>query len=255
MNALEKKIRAAKKEGRLALIPFITADFPDPARFREALLELDEAGADIIEIGVPFSDPVADGPVVEAASNRALAAGASLASILESLKKIRPQIKAEIVLMGYMNPFFQYGFERLAKDAAGAGAAGLIIPDLQLDEAESFQKLLAAEGLALIPLVGPNTPLERMREYAKDAAGYVYVVSVMGVTGERKSVAAYVADTIDRARKAFDIPLALGFGLKEPAQLDILPEKSRPDAAVFGSALLTHLDKGGSARDFMAAWK
>lgn len=255
MHKLEKKIREANNSGRLALIPFITADFPDPDRFAQAIREMDEAGVEIIEIGVPFSDPVADGPVVEEASSRALGMGVNLASILQKLEKLRGRINAEIVLMGYLNPFLQYGYDALARDAENAGVSGLIVPDLPLDEAAELKKSLRARNIALIPLVGPNTSLERMKEYARDAQGYVYVISVLGITGERKKIAANVADAIRRAKTAFNIPVALGFGLKEPAQLDILPASAKPDAAVFGSALLSCLDKGGSAKDFVSVWK
>ena len=255
MHKLEEKIRNANAQGRYALIPFLTAGFPDRARFWEALSELDKSGADIIEIGVPFSDPVADGPVVEGASRRALASGITLREILKELKERRKNIGAAIVLMGYYNPFLQYGISLLAKDAAEAGVDGLIVPDLPLDEDRRLKEELKERDIALIPLVGPNTPPERMELYAENAEGYVYVVSVMGITGERKKVASHVGQLIDRARESFKIPVALGFGLRSPEQLDILPENSRPDAAVFGSALLTHLDSGKSAAEFMTQWQ
>lgn len=255
MHILEEKIRNANRSGRIALIPFLTAGFPNEEKFWQAIEELDKSGADIIEIGVPFSDPVADGPVVEMASNRALAAGVTLSGIINSLQSKRKKIKAAIVLMGYLNPFLQYGIKNLAQDAANAGVNGLIIPDLPLDESMEIKKALEGEAIALIPLVGPNTSLERMRLYAEDAKGYVYVVSVLGITGERKKIAEEAAKTISRAREAFSLPVALGFGLKEPSQLEILPKNSRPDAAVFGSALLTHLDKGASVEEFMRKWQ
>lgn len=255
MNRLEKKIRIANADGRTALIPFLTAGFPDREKFWESIEQLDKSGADIIEIGVPFSDPVADGPVVEEASNRALASGINLKWILNELEKRRDTINAEIVLMGYLNPFLQYGYEKLVKDALRAGVAGFIVPDLPLDEATPFKKILRSSDISLIPLVGPNTNIERMKAYAVDAKGYVYVVSVLGITGERKKIADNVARVIDQARSVFAVPIALGFGLKEPSQLEILPEGSRPDAAVFGSALLTHLDKGGKASDFINVWR
>ncbi len=254
MHKLEEKIRRAKEQGRLALIPFLTANFPDQDRFWEAMEELDQNGADIIEIGIPFSDPVADGPVVEAASAKVLAQGATLASILRDLGEKRKNIKAEIVLMGYLNPFLQFGYEALAEEASKAGVAGFIVPDLPLEETGKIKGCLKERGIVLIPLVGPNTSPQRMSAYARDAEGYVYVVSVLGITGERKKIADNVAKVIDRARAAFNIPIALGFGLKEPAQLDILPADSRPDAAVFGSALLSHLEKGKSAASFIKAW-
>ena len=254
MHILEEKIRAAKNEGRLALIPFVTAGFPSRERFWDIICELDEAGADVIEIGVPFSDPVADGPVVEAASIRALESGVTLRGIMDELQAHRGEIKAGLVLMGYMNPFLQYGLERLAKDAARAGVHGFIVPDLPFDEAEYMRDILREQGLALIALVGPNTSEERMKLYADVSEGYVYVVSVMGTTGERGQLPPEVPQVLERARKVFSLPVALGFGLKRPEQLEELPEGERPDAAVFGSSLLRHLDAGGTARSFMEMW-
>lgn len=251
MHKLEEKIRSANKAGRYALVPFVTAGFPDREKFWIALEELDSSGADILEIGVPFSDPVADGPVVEKASRRSLEAGVNLAEILAGLKTRK--FMAGIVLMGYYNPFLQYGLEKLAGDAAEAGVNGFIVPDLPHEEAGPMRNALDMHNLALIPLVGPNTTKERMALYARDAKGYVYVVSVLGTTGARKKVAESVPDLIDMAKRCFNVPVALGFGLQKPSQLDAL--RSRPDAAVFGSALLKHLDCGKSAREFMAAWK
>ena len=255
MHILEEKIRAAKASGRLALIPFVTAGFPSREQFWSVIRELDEAGADVIEIGVPFSDPVADGPVVEAASIRALASGVTLRGIMEELLEHRDEIKAGLVLMGYMNPFLQYGLEQLAQDAARAGVHGLIVPDLPFDEAGEMRRILREQSVALIALVGPNTNEERMKLYADVSEGYVYVVSVMGTTGERGQLPLEVPQVLERARKVFSLPVALGFGLKRPEQLEALPEGERPDAAVFGSSLLKYLDGGGSARSFMEIWR
>lgn len=257
MHTLEAKIRAANAAGRPALIPFLTAHFPDRAAFWTAFDELDGGGADIIEIGVPFSDPVADGPVVEEASRRVLAAGFRLGDLLAELAERRERRagSAGLVLMGYLNPFLSHGLERLAADAAAAGVSGCIIPDLSHEEAGPAQTALGARGLALIPLVGPNTGEERMALCADGAQGYVYVVSVMGVTGERAALAPRVAETMARARRAVRLPLALGFGLSRPEQLAELPPQARPDAVVFGSALLRHLDAGGTAADFLRRWR
>lgn len=255
MHPFEEKIRKAQSEGRVALIPFLTAGFPDMPRFWQALEELDSHGADIIEIGVPFSDPVADGPVVEAASRKVLADGVTLAQILSGLAERKGRFSAGLVLMGYLNPFWQYGLERLAEDAAKAGVGGFIVPDLPFEESARMDAALRAKGIALISLVGPNTSEERMALYAGHGQGYVYVVSVMGVTGERASLAPQVAATLRRARKVFSLPIALGFGLREPSQLDVLPADARPDAAVFGSALLKDLEAGKGAAQFIDRWK
>lgn len=255
MHILEEKIRAAREAGRTALIPFVTAGFPDEGSFWPAVRELDEGGADIIEIGIPFSDPVADGPVVEEASRRVLSDGMSLARLLSELEERKDFFHCGMVLMGYYNPIMQYGPEKFAVDAARAGVHGVIVPDLPYEEAGELRALLATRGIALIALVGPNTDEERMRRYADVSLGYVYVVSTMGTTGQRSLLVPQVAATMRRARSVFSLPLALGFGLSEPAQIEDLPPDARPDAAVFGSALLRHLDEGGSAADFIARWK
>ncbi|MBQ4076253.1 MAG: tryptophan synthase subunit alpha [Mailhella sp.] len=254
MHILERKIRLARKSGRLALIPFVTAGFPSRERFWGIVRELDEAGADVIEIGVPFSDPVADGPVVEEASVRALAGGVTLRGILEELSAHRGEVQSGLVLMGYMNPFLQYGLERFAEDAARAGVQGVIVPDLPFEEAGDMRSILRKRGIALIALVGPNTSEERMGLYSEVSEGYVYVVSVMGTTGERGQLPQEVPQVLARTRRAFALPVALGFGLKSPEQIAFLPEHLRPDAAVFGSSLLKHLDGGGSPRGFMEKW-
>lgn len=238
----------------MKLIPFITAGYPAPDAFWAHLRDLDDSGADIIEIGVPFSDPVADGPVIEAASQQALANGVTLRWILEGLRQRRGQFKAGLVLMGYLNPFLQYGFRQLAVDAAEAGVYGLIIPDLPLEEDTEYRATLRERGLHLIALVAPNTSLERMRQYAAVATGYVYVVSVLGTTGERQGIPEEGLATLRRARQAFDIPLALGFGFSSPRQLDAIPPEDHPDSIIFGSALIRHLGEGGSAMEFMQRW-
>ena len=222
-SPLQKAVERAHALGRRAVIPFITAGFPDKESFWTHLSRIDEAGADIIEIGVPFSDPVADGPVIEQASRDALARGVSLKWILDGLKARKGGFSAELVLMGYVNPFYQYGLEQLALDA-------------------------------LVTLVAPNTSVERMREYKPYTSGFVYVVSVLGTTGGKANLERSVTETMRRARSVFDVPLALGFGLQTPDQLETLPEDARPDAAVLGSALLRHIGEGKDAGEFLEKW-
>ncbi len=254
MSLLEQNIRDAHAAGRTALIPFVTAGFPTPDRFWGIIEELDANGADVIEIGAPFSDPVADGPVVEDASRRALEQGITLHWIMDGLRERAGRFKAGLVLMGYLNPFLKYGLERFAADAAACGVSGCIVPDLPLDESGPMRATLKAHGMDLIALVGQNTTLERMKEYAAVSEGYVYVVSVLGTTGARTGLPPQVEDTLRRAKEAFPLPLALGFGLQRPEQLEAIPADIRPDAAVFGSALLKHLDAGKSAKAFLDVW-
>jgi len=252
ISLLTERIKAANASGRKALVPFLPAGFPDLDAFWKELEQLDANGADVIEIGVPFSDPCADGPVVEQASIECLERGVNISWLLEGLNARKGKFKAGLVLMGYMNPFFQYGFERLAKEAGEAGVSGLIIPDLPLEEGEVYRAMLNKQGIALVPLVGLNTSLERMKEYGKTAQGYVYVVSVMGTTGERVSFPPELKNTLSRAREAFDVPLALGFGIKDPVQLE--PFGDAIDAVVFGSALINSIRQTGSVNEFMARW-
>ncbi len=252
---MKDTILKACANGRTALIAFITGGFPSPELFPQTLREIDAAGVDIIEIGVPFSDPVADGPVIEETSRRALAAGVTLRGILRELSTLRGQLQTKLILMGYTNPFMQYGWEALASDSAAAGVSGFIIPDMPLEEMAEPCSAFLPHRLALIPLIGSNTSEERMNAYAPHANEYVYIVSTLGTTGGHNTHVESIADTIRRARRAFSVPLALGFGLKEPSQLTPLPADARPDAVVIGSALLQHLADGGTAAEFFAPWK
>lgn len=253
LDRLTNRIRTANRHGRKALIPFLPAGFPSLDGFWQQLDELDAGGADVIEVGIPFSDPCADGPVVEQASLESLERGITLRSVMEGLIERKGRYNAGIVLMGYLNPFMQYGFENLARDAAQAGVEGFIIPDLPLEEDAEYRAVLEAQGIALVALVGLNTGEERMCAYAKVAKGYVYVVSVMGTTGARTTLPPEVTDTLDRARRCFDLPLALGFGIREPKQLELYGDKL--DAVIFGSALIMHIRDKGSAGSFMSQWR
>ncbi|MFW5932014.1 MAG: tryptophan synthase subunit alpha, partial [Desulfohalobiaceae bacterium] len=224
-----------------------------PESFWQELQELDQAGADIIEIGIPFSDPVADGPVVEQACQEALQAGISLDWVLQGLADQRAKIQAEIVLMGYVNPFMQFGWERLARQAAECGVSGLIVPDLPLEESAKIQPLLQNAGLELVRLVGLNTPPDRMQLYAAESRAFVYFVSVMGTTGSRQELPPELQESLKMAKEIFSQPLALGFGLSRPEQIQ--PIQDLLDAVVFGSSLIQHLRDGGSSNQFLAGWR
>ncbi|WP_029898031.1 tryptophan synthase subunit alpha [Desulfohalovibrio reitneri] len=250
MSVLREKIEAAGASGRKALIPYLPFGFPTRERFWAEVEGMDRAGADVIEIGVPFSDPVADGPVIERAVLQCLECGASLAGLLADLKE--RELSAGIVLMGYMNPFYQYGFERLAKDAAEAGVHGFIIPDLPLEEAEETRNILDKHGLDLVPLIGLNTTPERMQAYAEHARGFVYMVSVMGTTGAREDLPPQVEAKLRQAKESFEAPLALGFGITGPSQVAHLGDLV--DAVVFGSGLVRYVEEGdepGRAAEFL----
>lgn len=256
-NILTQRIREARAKGRLGLIPFLPAGYPDKSRFWNEIDQLDEAGADIIEIGMPFSDPVADGPVVEHASLKCLESGVNLSWILKELAARKGRYKAGLVLMGYLNPVLQYGLERFGRDASSAGVHGVILADVPFEESGPLRAAFGPFGLALIPLVGLNTLPERMALYAKDGQGFAYFVSVLGTTGVRSAFDTGLPESIraglTAAKAAFDIPVALGFGLKHPDQLKALD--GLVDAAVFGSALIRHIDAGGDSTGFMQVWR
>jgi len=256
-NILTKRIEAARAAGRLALIPFLPAGYPNKDRFWDEIDGLDASGADVIEIGMPFSDPVADGPVVEHASLKCLDAGVNLKWIISGLAARKGRYKAGLVLMGYLNPVLQYGLEAFARDAASAGVHGVILADVPHEEADVVRAAFDPHGLALIPLVGLNTTPSRMALYGNNAQGFAYFVSVLGTTGVRSQfdtgLPPQVREGLTHAKAAFPVPVALGFGLKHPDQLKDLA--GLVDAAVFGSALIKHIDQGGDAKGFMKVWK
>lgn len=252
-SILTTRIMEALGAGRKALIPFLPGGFPDKARFFDELEALDAGGADIIEIGVPFSDPVADGPVVEKASLSCLLDGTCLSWILGELARRKGRYRAGLVLMGYYNPFYQYGLENLAEDAVEAGVSGFVVPDLPLEESGPMRKACEKHGLDLVPLVGLNTSEERLAAYAATARGYVYFVSVLGTTGMRDSLPTEIKDRLTVVRKLFTVPVALGFGIKSPKQLTAFGDLI--DGVVFGSALIAHIEAGGTAAEFMERWR
>ncbi|WP_147822550.1 tryptophan synthase subunit alpha [Salidesulfovibrio onnuriiensis] len=251
-SPMKDKILEAKAQGRTALIPYLPAGYPDRDQFWKELEMLDAAGAAIIEIGMPFSDPVADGPVVEAACLQVLEDGINLTWIFDGLKKRKGTLNAGLLLMGYLNPVLQYGVERFAEDCEAAGVSGLIIADMPIDEADFVIRAMKPRGVELIPLVGLNTSKERMKLYAKEAEGFVYMVSVLGTTGQRDSLPTEIKAKLTEAKEVFDIPVALGFGLKTPSQLT--PFGDLVDAAVVGSSLISHIRDGGTAASYMKAW-
>lgn len=246
------RIREANKAGKTALIPFLPAGFPSRDRFWDELEQLDRAGAAVIEIGMPFSDPVADGPVVEKASLECLADNVNLEWILSELKARKGTFRAALLLMGYLNPVLQYGLERFAHDAGQAGISGLILADLPYEESASIKAALKSHHISLVPLVGLNTSPERMALYADGADGFAYFVSVLGTTGQRDTLPEQIREKLAQARDIFDIPIALGFGLRHPDQLRELDGLCH--AAVFGSALITHICNGGTSEEFMKPW-
>jgi tryptophan synthase alpha chain len=242
----------AKAEGRPALIPFVTAGYPTLAMTERLLPALVDGGADVIEIGIPFSDPIADGETVQRTSQIALANGTTLSDAIEVVRRARANgLTTPIVFMGYFNPFLRYGLARLATDMAEAGVDGLIIPDLPTEESEDLRAALRAHGRDLIFLVAPTSTEERIREVAKRASGFVYCVALTGVTGARTSLSDDLPAYVARIRAQTDLPLAVGFGISKPEHVQEVAKIA--DGVVIASALINHLDDKPEAEQPTAA--
>jgi len=236
-EAVEQAIRAAQQRGEAALIPFIEGADPDLNVTEELLWALSEAGADVIELGFPFSDPLADGPTIQEAAQRALRHQPTLESFLEMLARLRQQgLKTPIVIMGYLNPFFRFGLRRLAKEGSERGLDGLIIPDLPLEEAGEWLRTAKQYNLAAVMLAAPTTPPARLEKIAQASTGFLYYVSVTGITGARDKLPEDLALKLDLAREVSPVPVAVGFGISSPAQVQALAPFA--DAIVVGSAIV-----------------
>jgi tryptophan synthase alpha chain len=250
MSRIASRFAALRDDRRGALIPFIEAFDPDPATSLALLRGLPGAGADLIEIGVPFTDPMADGPTIQAAGKRGLKAGAKLARVLGMVAEFRRGDAATpIVLMGYLNPILSYGPERFCTDAAAAGVDGLIVVDLPTEEADLLAPHASAHGLDIIRLVAPTTDDARLPLVLAGSSGFVYYVSIAGITGTRTASAEHLATAIPRIRRATDLPIAVGFGIRSPAQAATVVAVA--DAAVVASSLIdtlaASLDEQGRA--------
>lgn len=245
MSPLDEVFRRCAEERRAAFIPFLMAGDPDLAT-TEALLEaLAAGGADLIELGVPFSDPIADGPVNQRAAARALAAGTKLSGILHTVAAVRDRLGLPIVLFTYFNPLHARGLERFAEQAAASGVDGVLCVDLPPEEAErELVPALAAQGIDTIFLLAPTSTRERVQRVARLASGFVYYVSRTGVTGERDALPPDLAREVRRVRRKLDQPLAVGFGISTPAQVAALGEVA--DGIVVGSALVRLVEQMGS---------
>ena len=239
-NAIQARFLALAEQRRCALMPFLMAGDPDLATTGRTLLALQAAGADVIELGIPYSDPLADGPVIQAAAARALAAGTTSARVLELLASLRGQLTTPVVLFTYANPLLNQGMASFCRRAAAAGAAGLLVPDLPLEEAERLSPLAAAEGLDLVLLVAPTTPAARMARIAAASRGFTYLVSVTGVTGVRSQLESRVAGLVGQLKGFGATPVAVGFGISGTDQARQVRDWGA-DGAIVGSALVQRM--------------
>ncbi len=218
-------------------MPFLIAGDPNLRTTSEIMLKLQDKGADIIELGIPYSDPLADGPVIQLAASRALSAGTSPLSVLKMLGELKNKLSVPVVLFTYYNPVFSFGFERFCDEASEAGASGLVIPDLPLEEAEKLSPIAFDRGLDLILLVAPTTPKDRIKRISQNSNGFTYLVSVTGVTGERTVIDQGVKTLVKRIKELSSSPVAVGFGISSAKHISQVRSWGA-DGAIVGSALV-----------------
>ena len=234
---IQQRFIDLRQQGRCALMPFLMAGDPDLASTRATLLALQAHGADMVELGIPYSDPLADGPVIQAAASRALAAATTPAKVLEMLTGLKGDLTMPVVLFTYTNPLLNRGMDTFCRDAAAAGAAGLVVPDLPLEEGEKLSQIAASHGLDLVLLVAPTTPTERMARIHAASRGFTYLVSVTGVTGVRTNLDTRVGALVGQLKDQGTTPVAVGFGISGPEQARQVRDWGA-DGAIVGSALV-----------------
>ncbi len=247
MNRIEQRFRELKQKGETAFIPYITAGDPSLEQTKRIVYALEAAGADVIEFGVPFSDPVGDGPVIQEAAQRALSKGATLRNILALIRTMREKTQVPILLFSYFNPILAYGVETFARDAAKAGVDGVLCVDLPPEEAGEYKAALDANGLCTLFLMAPTSSDERIELIARHSTGFIYYVSRMGVTGERAALAADLGEVLARIHRHTDKPVAVGFGISTPGQAQQVAGLA--EGVVVGSALVRLIAALGDAKE------
>jgi tryptophan synthase alpha chain len=250
MSRIERKFSELRTKGEKALICFLTAGDQSLAQTQEIILGMEAAGVDCIEIGVPFSDPTADGPIIQAASQRALKNGATLAAILAMIESLRKTSEIPIVLFGYYNPILSYGTERFAKRAKEAGIDGILVVDLPPEEAQELRQYTDPKGIDFISLIAPTTSTQRVKTIAHHATGFLYYISITGVTGTAQPQVEDVRKDVMRIRKVTKLPVAIGFGISTPEQAkEIAPHA---DAIVIGSAIVRMIEENSQRDDLVS---
>ena len=245
---LTAAIKTATDDGRPALVPFITAGYPEPAEFIATLAAVAEVG-DVVEIGIPFSDPMADGMTIQRSSFEALKNGVSLRWIFEQLDGAGNSIDAPLVMMSYLNPLLAFGYDKLAERAVNTGVCGFIVPDLPFEESDELRAALEAKGLGLIQLVTPATPDDRLAMLCAASMGYVYAVTITGITGGDTGLPDGLADYLDKVSGVSDLPVCAGFGIREAA--DVASVGKHAAGAIVGSALVEVLEDGGDPATYL----
>ena len=240
LSKVDEMFCELKNNKKLALMPFIMAGDPNIEITSEILLKLQENGADLIELGIPYSDPLADGPVIQVAASRALKSGTSLRKVIKLLESLKGKLKIPIILFSYLNPLLCFGFEKFCEMASNAGVSGLIVPDLPLEEAYKFSKIVSNHSMDLILLVAPTTPFERMKQISNHTKGFTYLVSVTGVTGERSKMENRVENLISKLKDVNSNPIAVGFGISTSEHVNKVREWGA-DGVIIGSAFVKRI--------------
>jgi tryptophan synthase alpha chain len=251
MASVSERFEQLRNQGRCALIPFLTAGDPNLETTAQALQILDRSGADLIELGVPYSDPLADGPVIQAAATRSLQNGTRLEDVLQLVKQVSPNLRSPIILFTYYNPILNRGIETFLKEISEAGAKGLVVPDLPLEEAETLLRPAKEYGIELTLLVAPTSPPERISAIAQQSQGFIYLVSTTGVTGMRSQMESRVKDLIAELRQVTDKAIGVGFGISQPEQARQVMNWGS-DAAIVGSAFVKRLSEGSPVEGLKA---
>ena len=248
---ISKRFAELRASGELGIVAYISAGDPSLDATLKFVLALAEAGADVIELGIPFSDPLADGPTIQRASERALKAGATLAGVLDLVRRIRQSSEVPLLLFGYYNPVLQMGLEKFAAAASLAGADGVLVTDLTPEESGDYRRVLAAHHLDTVFLGAPTSTDDRLEKIAACSSGFLYLISRTGVTGEKDALPADLPALLRRARKVTQLPIAVGFGISQPGHVSVLGGLA--DAAVVGSALVSEIEKSKSTDAAAAA--
>ena len=240
LSKVDEKFYELKSNKKLALMPFIMAGDPNIEITSEILLKLQDNGADLIELGIPYSDPLADGPIIQLSASRALKSGTTPKKVITLLQSLKSKLNIPIILFSYLNPLLCFGFERFCEIAFNAGVSGLIIPDLPLEEAYKFSKIVTNHSMDLILLVAPTTPFERMKKISAHTNGFTYLVSVTGVTGERSKMENRVENLIAKLKEVNNSPIAVGFGISAPEHVNKVREWGA-DGVIIGSAFVKRI--------------